>query len=106
MYFAFYNTTKNEYNCQKSCGVIHIDTDRIGALNEVYKELVDLIGYDNTMLLYTHFKGQQVTFPVRLYNPETVCAMVKREYDGKNAKQLARAFGYSERWIKELLKKG
>ena len=86
--------------------MVNVGVDSIGALNEVYRELVDLIGYDNTMILYTHFKGQQVTFPVKLYNPESISEMVKMQYDGKNAKQLARTYGYSERWIKELIKKG
>lgn len=84
--------------------VIIIGVEEINALNEVYKELVDLIGYDNTMILYTHFKGQQVTFPIKLFNPDCVCEMIKQQYDGTNAKKLARNFGYSERWIKELVK--
>ncbi len=103
---TFYNTQKNVYNCLKNKGVVNVGVDNISALNDVYKELVELIGYDNTMILYTHFKGQQITFPVKLYNPESICEMVKSQYDGKNAKQLSRTYGYSERWIKELIKKG
>ena len=78
----------------------------IDALNDVYREIADLIGYDDTMTLYTHFKGQQVTFPVKLFKPECISKMVKKQYDGTNAKKLARIYGYSERWIKELVKRG
>ena len=76
------------------------------ALNDVYKEIADLIGYDNAMILYTHFKGQQITFPVKLFKSEHIRGILKKQYDGKNAKQLARTYGYSERWIKELVKRG
>ena len=84
--------------------VIIIGVEEINALNEVYKEMVDLIGYDNTMILYTYYKGQQVTFPIKLFKSECVSEMIKKQYDGTNAKKLARKYGYSERWIKELLR--
>lgn len=87
-------------------GVISISVEEINALNEVYKEMVDLIGYDNTMILYTYYKGQQITFPIKLFKPECIIEMVKKNYDGTNAKKLARTYGYSERWIKELVKRG
>lgn len=72
--------------------------------NEIYKELSELIGIENTLKLYRHLKGQQVSFPVRLYSKDFVTRTVKKEYNGKNSKSLARRYGYSERWIKELLK--
>lgn len=78
----------------------------INALNDVYREIAELIGYDNAMILYTHFKGQQVTFPIKLFSSEYICETLKQQYDGTNAKQLARTYGYSERWIKELVKRG
>lgn len=80
-------------------------TKNIEAWNEVYKEMVDLIGYESTVKLYNHFKGQQITFPIRLFNPECIKDVLKSKYDGTNAKNLAREYGYSERWIKKLVKK-
>ena len=77
--------------------------DDIDALNAVYKEIAELIGYDNTMVLYSHFKGQQVTFPIKLFNSEYISEVLKKQYDGTNAKKLARTYGYSERWIKEIV---
>lgn len=82
-----------------------IGAEEINALNDVYKEMVDLIGYDNTMILYTYYKGQQITFPIKLFNPECVSEMIRKQYNGKNAKKLARTYGYSERWIKEIVKR-
>lgn len=78
----------------------------IDALNDVYKEIAELIGYDDAIILYTHFKGQQITFPVKLFNSDYMVDILKKQYDGTNVKKLARTYGYSERWIKELLKKG
>ena len=78
----------------------------IDALSEVYREIAELVGYDNAIVIYTHFKGQQITFPVKLFNSEYIIEVLKKQYDGTNAKKLARTYGYSERWIKELIKKG
>lgn len=83
-----------------------IGVEDMNALNEVYKEMVDLIGYDNTMILYTHFKGQQITFPIKLFKPECISEMIKKQYDGTNSRQLARTYNLSERWVKQLIKKG
>ena len=58
----------------------------IDALNDVYREIAELIGYDDAMILYTYFKGQQITFPVKLFKPECVSEMIKKQYDGTNAK--------------------
>ena len=37
-------------------------------LNEIYAELSDLIGYENTIKVYEQYKGQQINFPVNLYD--------------------------------------
>ena len=87
-------------------GVIFIAKANVDAMNEVYKELVGLIGYDDTMIIFNHFKGQQITFPIRLFRGEHVKETLQKEYDGTNSKELARQYGYSERWVKELIKKG
>lgn len=78
----------------------------IDALNDVYREIAELLSYDDALALYTHFKGQQITFPVKLFKSEHIKELLKQQYDGTNAKKLARTYGYSERWIKELIKKG
>ena len=37
--------------------------------NSVYKEISEIVGLDATLKTYLRFKGQQISFPVRLYNP-------------------------------------
>ena len=73
------------------------------ALCDVYKELFELIGYENTLIVYEHFRGYQINFPTRLYSRKYVREVVKNEYDGSNIKELARKLGYSERWIRQIL---
>lgn len=41
-------------------------------LTPLYKEMAELIGIEETMKLYHHFKWQQVLFPQRIYNLEFI----------------------------------
>ena len=70
----------------------------------LYKEIAEEIGVENTVKLFMHFKGQQMTCPQRLFSIEYVKKYVKENYDGTNIKELARKFGYSERRIRDFLK--
>ncbi len=73
--------------------------------NSVYKEISELIGLDAMLKLYLRFKGQQVTFPVRLYNPQQIQRSIAREFDGSNVTQLAQKYDYSERTIRRMIRK-
>lgn len=75
----------------------------ISGLNDVYRELCDLVGYESMLKLYAQYKGFQVNFPTRLYSKDYVRKVVKREYNGSNTKALARKLGYSERWIRKIV---
>lgn len=87
--------------------MIQIDKKRIegGHLNGVYEEIANLLGIDTALKIYENFKGQQICFPVRLFSQEFVVSEITRSYDGTNVNALATKFGYSERWIREVLKK-
>lgn len=84
-------------------GVINIK-EKSNDFVTVYKEMADAIGVDNMKKLYERFKGRQVTMPQRLYTPEYVTRYVREHYSGKNLKDLAGKFGYTERRIREFLK--
>lgn len=73
-----------------------------GGLNDVYREICELVGIENMQKLYSQYKGFQINFPTRLYNKDYVRGVIKKEFDGTNAHELARRFGYSERWIKHI----
>ena len=73
-------------------------------LNEIYAELSDLIGYENAIKVYEQYKGQQINFPGNLYDKTAVKEMIKEQYNGKNAKELARQYNYPERWVRMIVK--
>ena len=72
--------------------------------NDFYKEISEIIGLENTLKLYLRFKGQQVSFPVRLYNPTMIQQNVIKEYDGTNVAALAKKYDYSEKTIRRMRK--
>lgn len=72
--------------------------------NSIYKEISELVGLDATLKIYLRFKGQQVSFPVRLYNPQMIQQSVIKEYDGTNITELARKYDYSEKTIRRMIR--
>lgn len=76
-----------------------------GDLVPTYREIAEIIGVDNTLLLYNHFRGQQISLPQRIFSIEYVERYINEHYDGKNIKVFAKEFNYSERRIRQLLNK-
>ena len=91
--------------------VLQYEKRGVGALekerelyNAVYKEISEIIGLEATLKLYLRFKGQQITFPVRLYNPHLIQKNVIKEFDGSNIPELARKYDYSEKTIRRMIR--
>ena len=82
-----------------------MNIESIEGLNEIYKELSDEIGFDNTERVYNMFKGTQVSFPVNMYSSDYLHCKIASEYNGQNIKQLAKKYGYSERTIRRIINK-
>jgi len=72
--------------------------------NSVYNDISESFGVDVAIQIYQTYKGMQITFPTRLFNPDYVKNQVPIEYDGKNIKQLAKKYGYSEKTIRRMIK--
>lgn len=86
----FYEMEKyelNDVNCQ--------------CYNQIYQDLIDLIGLESTLKIYSTYNGQQISLPKRLYSKDYVEQKVQEEYDGTNIKQLAKKYSYTERWVSE-----
>ncbi|MBS5799532.1 MAG: Mor transcription activator family protein [Clostridiales bacterium] len=66
--------------------------------------MLTVLEFEDILILHQVYKGLQVTFPKRLYCREYVREKVKKEYDGTNLKELSRRYGYSERWIRQMIK--
>ena len=73
-------------------------------LNSVYKEVSEKLGMDVAMSIYQMFKGQQISFPMRFFNPTKIQQMIVQEYSGKNIKTLAVKYGYSEKTVRRIIR--
>ena len=73
-------------------------------LNEVYREISDRLGMNVAMTIYEMFKGQQISFPVRFFNPARIQQTIVEEYDGTNVRMLAIKYNYSEKTVRRIIK--
>ena len=73
-------------------------------LNDVYKEICDELGMEATLKIYNLFKGQQITFPVKLHNGKKVQKLIVSEYDGTNTRTLSIKYEYSEKSIRRIVR--
>ena len=83
-----------------------MDTKEIESeyLNGVYNEIANTLGIEAAVKLYSTYRGQQITFPVNLFTSKFIASRIVAEYDGKNVRQLATKYGYSEKWIRKMIK--
>lgn len=73
-------------------------------LNTIYREISEKLGMDTAMEIYQLFKGQQINFPVRFFNPARIQQIIVKEYDGTNIRTLATKYSYSEKTIRRIIK--
>ena len=84
--------------------VMQMAQDDPELLNAVYREISERLGMDTAIDIYQMFRGQQISFPVRFFNPACIQRIILQEYDGTNIKTLAVKYGYSEKTIRRLIK--
>jgi len=85
--------------------VFNVDGNEAEALNDSYLELFELIGRDAMLKLFTHYRGDKIDCPMRLYRPELIADLAKNVTDRRERAKIARAGGYSARVIEGLLSK-
>ena len=85
-------------------GVIALAENDPELLNSVYREISERLGMDTAMEIYQLFKGQQICFPIRFFNPARIQKYIVQEYDGSNIRVLAIKYGYSEKTIRRIIK--
>ena len=73
--------------------------------NSIYQELIEVIGYESMIKLHEYYAGQYITFPKRILKESYIHQRIVEEYDGTNARELARRFNYSYSWIMKVLQK-
>lgn len=87
-----------------SKGVMRMAENNPELLNSVYKEISEKLGVDTAMEIYRMFKGQQISFPMRFFNPARIRQCILLEYDGTNIKTLAIKYGYSEKTVRRIIR--
>ena len=80
-------------------GAIILKEDKICSKDfaGIYSDIADIVGIEGTKKLFSCLKGQQITFPTRLYTQEYVVKEVQR-------RKLAAEYGYTEKWVRKLIK--
>ena len=78
--------------------------NELNGLNDVYRDIANEIGIENTMAIYRLFHGTQISFPNRLFSKEYIHKAIINEYNGENVLQLAQKYNYSERTIWRIIK--
>ena len=95
---------EHSYLVKSSHEVMSLGEDTTELLNTVYKEISEELGMDTALAIYKMFKGMQICFPVKFFNPECIKKVIIAEYNGKNIKQLGKKYGYSEKTIRRIIK--
>lgn len=72
--------------------------------NDTYKEIGNALGLDAALTIYQMYKGQQITFPVHLFNAKRIQTSIIKEFDGTNVRELAKRYGYSEKTVRRMIK--
>ncbi|SHL55576.1 Mor transcription activator family protein [Anaerocolumna jejuensis DSM 15929] len=79
--------------------------EEIPMYNGIYEDMVDYLGLDITIRVFERYKGQQVTFPVKLHSMDYIISQVSNISSGKEIKDIARKYDYSEQWIRRMIRK-
>lgn len=74
------------------------------ALQENYRVIAELVGQENMEKIYDEFRGTQINLSLRLYDRELVQQRILELYNGTNLKELADFYGYSQRWVREVVR--
>ena len=84
--------------------VIKVEEKESNLFNEVYREICDVVGLEGAVAIYQLYKGQQITFPIHLFNAKRVQHSIIKEYDGSNIRELAKHYGYSEKTVRRMIR--
>ncbi|MBO4734684.1 MAG: Mor transcription activator family protein [Clostridia bacterium] len=75
-------------------------------LQSVYADLCSIVGTENMLQIYTAYKGQQISFPQRLFSKEYTEKQILADYEsGKSVKEISKQYSYSYRWVLKLIHK-
>lgn len=82
-----------------------VDGKEAEALNDSYLELYELIGKEGMLKLFKYFRGDRIDCPMKLYRPDYIANLVSQTTDRRERAKIARAGGYTIKFIEGLLSK-
>ena len=85
--------------------VFNVDGNEADALNDCYLELYELIGRDAMLKLFKYFRGDKIDCPMRLYRADYIANLVSQTTDRRERAKIARAGGYTIKFIEGILSK-
>lgn len=80
-----------------------MDEKEVNKYLGIYQEIADIVGDEMIEEIHNHFQGLQITFPRRLYSTKYVVEIARKEKN--NMRQIAQQYGYSERYLKDIVNK-
>ena len=83
----------------------NVDGKETEALNDSYLELYELIGRDGMLKLFKYFRGDKIDCPMRLYRSDYIADLVSQTSDRRERAKIARAGGYTIKFIEGVLAK-
>ena len=83
----------------------HVDGNEAEVLTDSYFELYRLLGTDGMLKLYKHYHGDKIDCPMKLYRAEYVADLAKQSTERRQRANIARAAGYSLKFIESVLQK-
>ena len=83
----------------------NVDGNEEEALTDSYLELFELIGRDGMLKLFKYFRGYKIDCPMKLYRPEYIADLAKQTNDRRERAKIARAGGYTAKFIEGVLRK-
>ena len=72
--------------------------------NDIYNEISSEFGKETAIRIFKMYKGQQITFPMHLYNVKKIRDTIAIEFNGSNLKELSAKYDYSEKTLRRLIK--
>ena len=75
------------------------------ALNDSYLDLYKLLGKEAMLKLFNHFRGDKIECPMRMYRAEYIADLAKQTTDRRERAKIARAGGYTIKFIEGILSK-
>lgn len=69
----------------------------------IYSEMVDILDEETVIEIYKNYKGQQITFPMKLYSRAYIEKYITENYKKKDVREIAKDLGYSTKWVRNLI---